>query len=250
MKLKWQYVCNGQLWYISDVSFISVRVAYSSTHKTNVVWIDTELLFSFFFKPGADAPQVCVHAWTLCCFHCRKRFRGHWPLRWTAVWRAPSVVHQLWQSAEEGAGKRCSECALHAVCNAVSVWRSALHHHRHYHRHDNTHCRRGGHSCCCSIVTYSRIALIPQQSIDDLRKWKRTQFRAVFFTTTVAPTDPLMLFLDTNGGCLRRDKKVIEITHVTSVYTYIYFQLFVCRSWPGGVEGWGVGFTFLFTICD
>ena len=34
------------------------------------------------------------------------------PLQW---------CNQLWQSAEEGAGKRCSECALHAVCNAVSV---------------------------------------------------------------------------------------------------------------------------------
>ena len=37
MKLKRQYACNRQFRYISDVSFVTVRVAYASTYKTKVV---------------------------------------------------------------------------------------------------------------------------------------------------------------------------------------------------------------------
>ena len=70
----------------------------------------------FFFLPGADAPHVYVHALTLWCFHSlisthtfRRALtasvdRRIIPLQWR--WR-----NQFWQSLEEGAGKRCSECA-------------------------------------------------------------------------------------------------------------------------------------------
>ena len=44
---------------------------------------------NFFFLPGVDASHVYVRAWALGCFH--------------------SQVIKIWQSLEEGAGKRCSE---------------------------------------------------------------------------------------------------------------------------------------------
>ena len=49
----------------SDVCFITDHVAYTSSNKTKIVWIETEL----FFLPGVDAPHVYVHAWALGCFH-------------------------------------------------------------------------------------------------------------------------------------------------------------------------------------
>ena len=51
---------------ISDVCFITDHVAYASSYKTKIVWIETEL---FFFLSGVDAPHVYVRAWALGCFH-------------------------------------------------------------------------------------------------------------------------------------------------------------------------------------
>ena len=50
---------------ISDVCFITDHVAYASSNKTTIVWIEMEL----FFLPGVDAPHVYVRAWALGCFH-------------------------------------------------------------------------------------------------------------------------------------------------------------------------------------
>ena len=35
-----------------DVSFIAANKVYTSTNKTTIVWIETELFFFFFFNPG------------------------------------------------------------------------------------------------------------------------------------------------------------------------------------------------------
>ena len=43
---------------ISDVCFITDHVAYASSNKTTIVWIETELLF----LPGVDASRVYVRA--------------------------------------------------------------------------------------------------------------------------------------------------------------------------------------------
>ena len=50
---------------ISDVCFITDYVAYASSNKTKIVWIETEL----FLLPGVDASHVYVRAWALGCFH-------------------------------------------------------------------------------------------------------------------------------------------------------------------------------------
>ena len=64
---------------ISNVCFITNHAAYSSSNKTKIVWIETELFF--FFLPGVDAPHVCVRAWALGCFYLVKLFGGCWPRR-------------------------------------------------------------------------------------------------------------------------------------------------------------------------
>ena len=46
---------------IPDVCFITDHVAYASSNKTKIVWIETEL----FFLPGVDASHVYVRAWAL-----------------------------------------------------------------------------------------------------------------------------------------------------------------------------------------
>ena len=43
---------------ISDICFITDHVAYASSDKTKIVWIETELSF----LPRVDAPHVYVHA--------------------------------------------------------------------------------------------------------------------------------------------------------------------------------------------
>ena len=50
---------------ISDVCFITDHVAYASSNKTKIVWIETEL----FLLTGMDASHVYVRAWALVCFH-------------------------------------------------------------------------------------------------------------------------------------------------------------------------------------
>ena len=49
---------------ILDVCFITDHVAYASSDKTKIVWVETEL-----FLPGVDALHVYVRAWALGCFH-------------------------------------------------------------------------------------------------------------------------------------------------------------------------------------
>ena len=55
---------------MSDVSFISDHVAYVSTNKTKIVWIEMEL-FSFLlsFNPGASCLRACLDAMSLSQFH-------------------------------------------------------------------------------------------------------------------------------------------------------------------------------------
>ena len=50
---------------ISDVCFITDHSAYTSSNKTKIIWIETEL----FLVPGADACHAYMHAWALGCFH-------------------------------------------------------------------------------------------------------------------------------------------------------------------------------------
>ena len=59
-----------------------------------------------------DAPHVYVCAWALGCFHTLSSTQT---CRWTAARRQRVHVqwsNQIWQSLEEGAGKRCSECGF------------------------------------------------------------------------------------------------------------------------------------------
>ena len=52
------------------MSFIAANKVYTSTNKTTIVWIETELFFfSFLFLPGVDASRVYVRAWALGCFY-------------------------------------------------------------------------------------------------------------------------------------------------------------------------------------
>ena len=45
---------------ISDVCFITDHVAYASSNKTKIVWIETELFL--FFLPGVDGRASCLRA--------------------------------------------------------------------------------------------------------------------------------------------------------------------------------------------
>ena len=49
------------------VSFIAANKVYTSTNKTTIIRIETEL----FFLPGVDVSHVYVHALALGCFHSR-----------------------------------------------------------------------------------------------------------------------------------------------------------------------------------
>ena len=51
------------------MSFIAANKVYTSTNKTTIVWIETELFFSFLFLPGVDASHVYVRALALGCFY-------------------------------------------------------------------------------------------------------------------------------------------------------------------------------------
>ena len=67
---------------ISGVCFITDHVAYTSSNKTKIVWIETEL---FFFLLWVDAPHVYVHAWVLDCFHSFSSTRTFWRALTTSV---------------------------------------------------------------------------------------------------------------------------------------------------------------------
>ena len=51
------------------VSFIAANKVYTSTNKTTIVWIETELYIFYFFYPGVDASHVYVRALVLGCFY-------------------------------------------------------------------------------------------------------------------------------------------------------------------------------------
>ena len=51
---------------ISDACFITDHVAYASSKKTKIIWIEMEL---FFFLPRVDASHVYVGALVLGCFY-------------------------------------------------------------------------------------------------------------------------------------------------------------------------------------
>ena len=63
-----------------------------------------------------DAPHVYVRAWALGCFRSlisTRTFRRALNASVDScaeIKSAPSVATQIWQSLEESAGKRCSEC--------------------------------------------------------------------------------------------------------------------------------------------
>ena len=57
------------------VSFIATNKVYTSTNKTTIVWIKTEL---FFFLPGVDASHVYMHALVLGCFYSHISTRTSW----------------------------------------------------------------------------------------------------------------------------------------------------------------------------
>ena len=69
-----------------------------------------------FFLPGVDASHVYVRAWALGCFHSHIFFFiSTQPFRRALAASVDSCAemkwrNQIWQSLEEGAGKRCSEC--------------------------------------------------------------------------------------------------------------------------------------------
>ena len=96
---------------IPGTSFITAHVAYASTNKTKLVWIETKLFSSFFFYPGRTRLKfTCVlrrHVASTVLL-VSKPFGGRWQFRgsWSALqWRI-----QLCQSEEKEAEKRCSEC--------------------------------------------------------------------------------------------------------------------------------------------
>ena len=90
------------------MSFIAANKVYSSTNKTNIVRIETELFF-LFFLPGADAPRVYVRAWRLCCFH--------------------SPIYSQYPNLSEGADRvggqlrGDKECPFSGVAKSGRVWR-------------------------------------------------------------------------------------------------------------------------------
>ena len=118
---------------MSDVSFITDHIAYASTNKGKIVWIDKEriLFLSFFlsffafvfclffvvfflfvlcccFSPGADTSHVYVLAWWLCCFHSF----------------ASTLTFRMALPASAGGQLRGDkECPFSGVTNSGRVWR-------------------------------------------------------------------------------------------------------------------------------
>ena len=70
-KISWSFDLAWNPWtqIISGVSFITAHVAYARTNRTQIVWIVETGHVCVCVLPRADAPQVKVHAGTLCCFH-------------------------------------------------------------------------------------------------------------------------------------------------------------------------------------
>ena len=101
------------------MSFIAANEVYTRTNKTTIVWIETELFV--FLK------NVHVRALALGCFYSHistRTFR-----------RALTASLDSWQSLEEGAGKRCSECESSPHLSMVSARVSSSGAHRHRYTH-------------------------------------------------------------------------------------------------------------------
>ena len=97
-------------------------VDYASSDKTEIVLIETELLF----LPGVDVPHVYLRAWELGCLHsltCTQAFRRALTMSDSCleIKSAPQRCNQTWQSLEEGAGKQCSECGLIPVGSEIGA---------------------------------------------------------------------------------------------------------------------------------
>ena len=98
------------------VSFVAANKVYTSTNKTTIVWIETELFF--FSIPGVDASQVYVRALPLGCFYSHISTRTFRRALTASLDSCAEIKecpftewrNQIWQSLEVGAGKRCSEC--------------------------------------------------------------------------------------------------------------------------------------------
>ena len=68
------------------VSFIAANKVYTSTNKTSIVWIETEL---FFFTRGGcvSCLRACFGSRLLLVILVPEPFGGRWPRRWTAARR-------------------------------------------------------------------------------------------------------------------------------------------------------------------
>ena len=90
---------------ISDVCFVTDHVAYASSNKTKIVWIETDL----FFLPGVDVSCVYVRAWVLGCFQSYQ-------------------YANLLEGADRIGGQLCrdKECPFSGVTKSGRVWRKVL----------------------------------------------------------------------------------------------------------------------------
>ena len=85
---------------VSDsISFITAHIAYASTNKTKLVWIENRNCFCLPFTRGGLTSSVftSVHTLTLCCFAVKhvvlipKPFVGRWQRRWTDARRSSAT---------------------------------------------------------------------------------------------------------------------------------------------------------------
>ena len=159
------------------VPFIAANKVYTSTNKTTIAWIETEL----FLWPGVDASHVYVRALALGCFYSHistRTFRRALTASLDScaeIKSAPfsGVTKSGRVSVEEGAGKRCSECGMTQQSVRVTVA-----------------CRAVSHCCCLPspLGTVDMHAFIrplsPARdtalhcSISDPRPWFSQPFRA------------------------------------------------------------------------
>ena len=107
---------------MSDVCFITNHVAYTSSNKTKIVWIETE---PFLFQPWVDAGHVYMHAWALGRFYSHistqtilegpdrigGQLRGDKECPFSDITKSGRVWRKVLESA------RCSECG------SVDRWR-------------------------------------------------------------------------------------------------------------------------------
>ena len=118
MVLKRQYVCTRHLKLYQAFLFYNrpVQIKPKSFESRRNC-----------FLPVADAPHVYVRAWALGCFHSLITTQTFWRALIASVdscaetKSAPQWRNQFWQSLEEGAGKRCSECGKSSVSVANRV---------------------------------------------------------------------------------------------------------------------------------